>query len=54
MEIETSVIIIAGTCYIRVPANMADYFELSNNIKKVMIKDIAKNHVEVTFIDRLE
>ncbi len=54
METETSLITIAGTCYIRVPAIMADYFGLCNNMKKIMIKDVTKKQAEVMFIDIVE
>ena len=45
---ETSIIDIAGSMYVRVPANMAEYFKIKDK-RKCKIEDIDKNKVEITF-----
>lgn len=51
MEATTSILDIAGTLYVRVPHNMAEYFRLPE-IKEngeCKIKDLTKNKAEITF-----
>lgn len=48
MEIETSIINISESTYLRVPPSMAKYFKLTPETK-VIIRDIDSEKAEVTF-----
>lgn len=48
MEIETSILCISDSFYVRVPANMAKYFGI-NGKTTARIKDIDSNRAEIVF-----
>ena len=50
MEIETSLVNISGTWYVRIPASFSEYFKLGKDKPdKCKIRDEINNSVVVTF-----
>lgn len=48
MELDTTITEINGTIFVRIPANMADYFRLKGK-DKAKITDISTNEVNIKF-----
>ena len=50
MEIETTVMKIGDSYFVRVPAEMAKFFKLNESTKnKARIKDLSKSEAKVSF-----
>lgn len=51
MEIETTISKIGDSYFVRIPAEMAKYFKLTNGdgIKKAKIKDLSDSEAKISF-----
>lgn len=49
MEIDTTVLKIAESHYVRIPASMCEYFKLDGKAT-ARIKDISKDKAEISFV----
>jgi hypothetical protein len=51
MILDTSILAIGSSCYVRIPASMVEYFKIreKRDNKKCKIEDTGDNRAELTF-----